>query len=434
MNRKTSIIILTFNNLDFTKKCLASIKKYTPKDTYELIIIDNNSKDKTKDYLKKLSNIKVIFNKENLGFPKACNQGIKIANKNNDILLLNNDTIVTTNWLTNLKTCLYSSKKIGAVGPVCNQTENKQGVDFTYDDIASMQKLAKKNNISDSTKWEEKTFLIGYCLLIKRKVINKLKKLDEKYSPGYVEDNDFCLRILKANYRLMLCHDTFIHHNLGTSFRKDLTSFYKILNKNREYFFKKWHFVTFAFDDSKDASISLLEDDKKLLDLHSGIGVNALSLKYRFKNMEIEGVEEDKSKRKFSKKFIKTYSSLKKAKLNYYDYILIGNYLETVPNIDEFLKEVKKHLKSTGFLIGEFSNVSSIQNIRQLLQGNNIYKNKNCFTPKSLQERLKNTFTVTYYFKWYQALTEEEQDLYEKIKDKGLYLDYVYYTFKAKKN
>ena len=103
MKRKTSIIILTYNNLEYTKKCLESIKKYTEKNSYEIIIVDNNSTDGTREYLKKEKNLKVILNDSNEGFPKGVNKGIKIANKENDILLLNNDTVVTTNWLKNLK-------------------------------------------------------------------------------------------------------------------------------------------------------------------------------------------------------------------------------------------------------------------------------------------------------------------------------------------
>ena len=241
MKRKTSIIILTYNNLEYTKSCIESIKKYTNKNTYEIIVIDNASTDDTINYLKEIKDIKVILNKENLGFPKGCNQGINFADKENDILFLNNDTLVTTNWLDNLKTCLYSDKKIGAVGPVCNKNENRQGVDFKYETLDEMQQKAKENNISNKDKWEEKVFLIGYCILIKKEVIDKIKELDENYSPGYVEDNDLSLRIIKQGYKLMLCHDVFIHHYLGTAFRKDLNKFYKVLYKNRDYFYNKWY-------------------------------------------------------------------------------------------------------------------------------------------------------------------------------------------------
>ena len=90
----TSIVILTYNKLNYTKKCIESIRKYTCKESYEIIVVDNASTDGTIEWLKTQSDIITIFNKENLGFPKGCNQGIEIA-QGSEILLLNNDVIVT---------------------------------------------------------------------------------------------------------------------------------------------------------------------------------------------------------------------------------------------------------------------------------------------------------------------------------------------------
>ena len=86
----TSIVILTFNKIDYTIKCIESIRKYTSLGSYEIIVVDNASTDGTKEWLKAQGDIIKIFNKENLGFPKGCNQGIEIAT-GNEILLLNND-------------------------------------------------------------------------------------------------------------------------------------------------------------------------------------------------------------------------------------------------------------------------------------------------------------------------------------------------------
>ena len=105
----TSIVILTYNKLNYTKKCIESIRKYTCKESYEIIVVDNASTDGTIEWLKTQSDIITIFNKENLGFPKGCNQGIKIA-KGDEVLLLNNDVIVTPKWLINLLEALYSSE------------------------------------------------------------------------------------------------------------------------------------------------------------------------------------------------------------------------------------------------------------------------------------------------------------------------------------
>lgn len=360
MNRKTSIVILTYNHLEDTIACIESIYKYTEKGTYEIIIVDNASTDETRTWLKEQKNIKVIYNDQNMGFPKGCNQGIEIADSENDILLLNNDTVVTENWLKNLKICLYSDSKIGAVGSVCNHDENKQGVDFTYQDMEQMQILARKNNISDPNRWEEKVFLIGFCLLIKREVIEKLEVLDEGYTPGYIEDNDFSLRILTLGYRLFLCHDSFIHHHLGTSFRKNLDEFYKILNKNRVYFKQKWYFETPEFDALKSASFPLLGNPKKVLELNTGIGVTQLALKYHDKNVEIEGVEPDIYKRQIASLHSKVYPNLKEVKKQY-DTILIGDLLEKVKDPSFFLEKIKNYLTEDGVLIGEIHNLASIK-------------------------------------------------------------------------
>lgn len=380
--------------------------------------------------------IKLILNEENQGFPKGCNQGIQIANKENDILLLNNDTIVTKNWLKNLKICLESSPKIGAVGPVCNNHENRQGVDFTYDDFDIMQKKAEENNISDSQKWEPRNCLIGFCLLIKRDVINELNGLDEEYTPGYIEDNDLSLLMIQLGYQLMLCHDVFIHHYLGTCFRKDLTKFYPILEKNRKYFEQKWHFTTFATDEIKSASFPFLEDGKQVLELNCGVGSTILSLKYQWKNISIEGVEEDPAKRKIASNFTKVYSSLDEVPKKDYDYILIGNILETVEEKEKFLEEMKKYLKEGGSMIGEFHNFANIKNIRCLLQDSPFFidiNKKNRFTLSSMKQILENQkYKNIQFFGWYISFDEKEKNLFQQLEKYNKNLRFSYYGFKAR--
>ena len=430
---KTSIIILTYNNLEYTKEWLESIQKYTEDGSYELIIVDNHSTDQTVDWLKKQKDLKVIYNKENVGFPKGCNQGIAIADPYNDILLLNNDTIVTTNWLKNLQTCLYSDPTIGAVGPTCNQNENLQGAKFTYETFPEMQEKALRNNISDPNRWEEKVFLIGFCLLIKREVINKIKTLDEAYTPGYIEDNDLCLRILNENYRLMLCHDVFIHHYLGTSFRKNLNTFYPILNKNRDYFLKKWGFSSFVFDEIKDASLKILEPSNYLLDWQCGLGANALKIKYLFKNIQIDGVEANESKAYFAQKFIPVLKE-KELPLDTYDVILIGQILEEIPNPQEFLTQISAYLKEGGMIIGEIENASSVKNIEKLLKGE-AYQNKNHFTIEDIENLFeKSGYTQNYIFSWYITPNEEEQKLIDKLNEiKPKNYQVTYYSFRFQK-
>ncbi|WP_273226425.1 glycosyltransferase [Geosporobacter ferrireducens] len=238
---KTSIVLLTFNQLSYTKLCIDSIRKYTDEGTYEIIVVDNHSTDGTVEWLKEQKDIRAVFNNENLGFPKGCNQGIKIA-QGDSILLLNNDVIVTPNWLSNLSTCLYSAEDIGAVGAVTNSCSNYQTIPIPYKTIAEIVPFAQKNNISNSALWEERSRLIGFCLLIKREVVEKIGLLDEQFSPGNFEDDDYCYRIRKAGYRLMLCKDAFIHHFGSASFSKNRQEFGDILSVNRKKFIDKWGF------------------------------------------------------------------------------------------------------------------------------------------------------------------------------------------------
>ena len=433
MKKNTSIIIVTYNNLNYTKECIESIYKYTEKDSYEIIVVDNHSTDETRKWLKDQKNLKVIFNEENLGFPKACNQAIEIAEKDNDILLLNNDTIVTTNWLKNLKICLYSDDKIGATGAVCNHNENEQGCNIIYDNFQKMQDLAKENNQSNPSKWEEKTFLIGFCLLIKREVMQKIKYLDEEYSPGYVEDNDLSLKILEAGYKLMLCHDCFIHHYLGTEFRKDIHKLYQILDKNRLYFYKKWGFSAFCFDDIKQGTLKVLGSPKKILEFDCGIGATILKLKYQDSNRIIHGIEKDISKVKIAKHFTKIYSTLDEVKDFDYDCILIGNLLENVYNPRYFLKQIKKYLKDGASIIGEIENAASFKNIMGLVK-DHWYKNQDSkiyrYTFTDLQELLEEEgYKIEFVFSWYDRYREEDKKIIEKLKqiqDKNY--DVVSYT------
>ncbi len=429
---KTSIIILTYNNFEYSRDCIESIRKYTENNTYEIIVVDNNSTDETREWLKAQPDLKLQLNEKNEGFPRGCNIGIRMAEADNDILLLNNDTIVTPRWLENLRTCLYSSHDIGAAGAVSNHHENLQGVDFTYENMDEMQECADKNNRSNSSLWEEKVFLIGYCLLIKREVINKIGLLDEAYSPGYVEDNDFSLRILKAGYRLMLCHDCFIHHYLGTGFWKDMSRFYPILYANRATFFNRWGFVTQAFDEIKHDSLRILnEPDKKdmnILELGCGIGATLLKIKYACPGAVLFGWEPDVHMAEISRHFAKIStcdlsSVMSGYEDGFFDYILVGRYPETVQNPKAFLDSVKKKLRPGGWVIASIQNVLHFSRVRDLLNGTWFLSGnrhqKTGITDYTLQDfsalLTDCGYQGQYTFHWFSVLSEDDTAYIQRL-------------------
>ncbi|MCE5330031.1 glycosyltransferase, partial [bacterium] len=299
-NFKTSIVIVTHNQLEYSQQCLNSIIEFTPAGSYEIILVDNNSEDGTTDYLKSFRNqnknidMKLIFNKSNLGFPKGCNQGI-VASSFENILFLNNDTVVTHNWLKNLLICINSSEKIGAAGPVTNYCSNYQAINTNYKSMEEMQLFARQYNISDENLWEQRLNLVGYCLLLKRKVLDRVGYFDEDFSPGNYEDDDLSMRIIKAGYKLILCRDTFIHHFGSRSFKTNCSEFSELLKNNSKKFENKWGFNKDYSFYIRDDLISFIprNNNKKLnfLEIGCACGATLLKLKNIFKNASLYGVE-----------------------------------------------------------------------------------------------------------------------------------------------
>lgn len=246
----TSIVILSYNTLAFTKVCIESIRRHTEPGTYELIVVENGSVDGSREWLKRQQDVTLIKNYENKGFPKGCNQGMEIAT-GDDILLLNSDTVVTPRWLDNMRKALYSNTDIGAVGCVANRVSNFQQVDTNgYTTLEELIQFAEQYNQSNPKLWEERLTLVGFAFLLKREVYEKIGPLDEVFSPGCYEDDDYSLRIWQAGWKLLLCRDTFIHHYGSTSFlrnsseeekREKEKKFAALLNRNKEYFLKKWN-------------------------------------------------------------------------------------------------------------------------------------------------------------------------------------------------
>jgi GT2 family glycosyltransferase/acetyltransferase-like isoleucine patch superfamily enzyme/cytochrome c-type biogenesis protein CcmH/NrfG/glycosyltransferase involved in cell wall biosynthesis len=239
----TSIIILAFNQLKDTKLCLQSIENHTPQP-YELILVDNGSTDNTLDYLQKYaddhSNVQVIANKENLGFAAGNNQGLAVA-KGNYVLMLNNDTVVAKGWLGRMLAVFERYPEVGIVGPVSNNVSGPQQVrEASYRTLKDMPSFAKKWSAEHVGKSLEYQRVVGFCLLAKRAVIDRIGGLDEKFGSGNFEDDDFCLRAAAAGYKARIALDAFIHHTGSQTFKGAGINYQQSLLRNWEIFKTKW--------------------------------------------------------------------------------------------------------------------------------------------------------------------------------------------------
>lgn len=241
----TSIVILNMNTCALLRQCIESIRKYTAKGSYELIVVDNGSSDGSVPWIVVQPDIRYIINEQNEGFPKGCNQGMAVA-RGTEMLLLNSDVIVTPHWLNNMKEILYMDESIGAVSCVTNYCSNGQMIEVPAElqgNVAAIADFGERYNTSRPRRVSLRSTLVGFCFLFRSKLYRQLGGLDEAFSPGNYEDDDYSLRILKSGLKLICCEDTFIYHIGSASFVRtpeSLARYKKLLKRNEAIFFAKW--------------------------------------------------------------------------------------------------------------------------------------------------------------------------------------------------
>jgi O-antigen biosynthesis protein len=234
----TSIILVTHNQSAYTKACIESIRLRTD-EAYELIVVDNGSTDETLDSLRSMSGVVLIDNDTNRGFPAAANQGIASA-KGDNILLLNNDTLVTTGWLRRMLAALHSCEDIGLVGPVSNRVSGEQQVEVGYGHVNELDGFAWDWGRDHDEQRIETDRLVGFCLLFKRSVVDRIGLLDERFGVGNFEDDDFCRRARAAGFRMVIAMDSFVHHFGHVTFQGSGANLGQILERNQRLYRQKW--------------------------------------------------------------------------------------------------------------------------------------------------------------------------------------------------
>lgn len=376
---KTSIIMLTHNQLEFTKKCIESIRNYT-KLNYEIIIVDNASSDETVKYLEEQNDLKIIFNSENVGFAKGNNQGYKIAT-GDTILFLNNDVVVTSNWLESILNTLYDEKNTGIVGPVTNNISGEQKIFVSYDQnsLNGLEDFAESNRLNNLGKKKKVLRLVGFALACKKTVLEEIGLFDETFGIGNFEDDDLCLRALAKGYDLKIALDSFVHHFGSVTFRNIKVDYKKLMQNNQAIIQKKWGFNVNYFTFPRPEVVNLVSPNvKKVLEIGCGMGALSLELKERYK-CKVVGVEIDSKVAEFARQnldevFSEDIEILDLTKLGKFDCIICADVLEHLRDPWAVIDKLANHLESGGELIVSIPNAANIEVLISLIQGDFTYK------------------------------------------------------------
>lgn len=378
---KTSIVILSFNTEEYIRQCLDSIKETLPLDRCQTIVVDNGSKDGSVDYLRSLDWITLIENEENHGFPGGCNDGIKAADKDNDIYLLNSDTILPVNALFWLKIGLYENNEVASTGSITNYAANGQNVGVLLTRLEDYISYGEKTNVPMEFPYKYKTFLIGFSLLLKRSVLDEIGTLDERFNPGNSEDVDLGLRILKSGRNNVLCLNSFVFHYGSKSFaelQKSGQNYNDLLEKNDTRLQEKLGFNLWRYHNYRNDLLEEIKADRTadlhILEVGCGVGATASLIKTQFPNSEYIGIDKFEKAVPYASAFGKAIcADIESVELGqeydgYFDYILLGDVLQYTHDPASVLNKLKKSLKRRGRLIISVPNVRHWSVVLPLLE------------------------------------------------------------------
>ena len=448
--RGTSIVIVSYNDFELCRECIRAIRRYYDGEELEVIVVDNASTDEEllrflRDQNEKNDNFILIENEKNEGFPIGCNIGLAAANPENDVFFLNNDAILMPNALFWLKMGLYADKRNGAVGAVTNcapsqevsleslepylqnapmadarpltsidedSSEHRWWRTISLDSaLETAKSYARDHNVPMWNPYEVRCRLTGFAVLLRREAINdvvitekreniknreKRWLFDERFSPGYFEDDDLGIRLCLAGWRQVLCHNAFIYHHGGSGFegKKDA------MEASREKFREKWGFDIWnyiLFEDEKMGSLmdAIAEKDRqnssstdspeagdgeaqqklsngvnglklynrvlRILDISAGMGTTLSAIKYQMPDSFTAGITNVDVFAGLAKYMADDMISGDPELVTFpwpehsFDFIILGDSAVTATEPEMLIRKLRMYLKEDGRLINAVS-------------------------------------------------------------------------------
>lgn len=224
-----SVIIISFNTADLITRCIESVICNSEDIEHEIIIVDNNSVDNSVAIIKnKFNSIRLIENKRNLGFPKACNQAVTIA-KGEYILFLNSDAVLLNNSIRIYHSYMLRNNKegkIGAIGSVLlDQGYNEVHSYANFPSLVNFLKnliIKPEKNLDSKSKFDNRDsfnvdYITGAGLFISTETFLTLGGFDENYFM-YFDDSDLQYKMAKNNLERRIINGPRITHLQGQSY------------------------------------------------------------------------------------------------------------------------------------------------------------------------------------------------------------------------
>lgn len=222
-----SVVIVNWNTKDLLARAIVSVRRWSGRLGVETIVVDNGSTDGSPQMVYRLySNAQLIANEENVGYTRACNQGLAAA-QGRYVLFLNSDAELTRGCLETLVQVMDEHQDVGACSPLLS--DNLQDVPAGVFPRLWLRLLPVKTNWRIETRMirdfrrdapiYDVEWLVGACLLVRREVIDQIGGMEERLFMWY-DDADWCLRMKKRGWRRVVVTTALCKHEHGASASK----------------------------------------------------------------------------------------------------------------------------------------------------------------------------------------------------------------------
>lgn len=234
---KVAIVLAAYNAIAATKACIESVNRCTS-ENYEFYLVDNGSTDGTTEFLRSATGKNTLRTARNTGVAKGRNKGAIEAFKDPNVkyfCFLDNDTVVTTNWLTQMLSVLEEHREIGIVGPFTSSANGQQKMDERRDPEIVAKELAKAEHSFIKVKEIDR-----FCMLIRADVLGSIGLFDDSFGTYGYEDYDLCRRVSAAGYDVAIASRAYVQHQGGATILANKLNWSRLMLAAEERFREKW--------------------------------------------------------------------------------------------------------------------------------------------------------------------------------------------------
>ena len=264
--------------------------------------------------------------------------------------------------------------------------------------IEEYYNIAIKNNVPKRNCYEKKSILIMFATLIKRSVWNNVGELDERFTPGNYEDNDYGVRVIMSGYSNVLCWNSFIFHYGSRSFSQDKRQYLNVLDDNKKKFIEKWGFSPNYYLFTRTELVEYITEPEdspiSVLEIGCGLGDTLCYIKYKYPNSDVHGIELVEKVAEIGNKKVDikcgNAEDLEMVFPSKFDYILFGDVLEHLKDPDGMIRKMRGYLKDNGCIIASIPNIMNAEVIYNLLHGDFTYQDSGILDRTHLRFFTKN--------------------------------------------